>query len=99
MQAARADVLGLVIHYRGVARDLADGVVGEGQAYAFRREEGHVLRGEGVLRLAQNSLEVGFGEGLELDADGKAALQFGDQIRRLGDVERTGRYEQDVVGL
>ena len=38
------------------------------------------------------------GERLQLHADGKAALQFGNQVARLGDVERAGGDEQDVIG-
>ena len=35
----------------------------------------------------------------ELDADREAPLQLGDQVRRLRQVERARRDEQDVVGL
>ena len=38
------------------------------------------------------------GERLQLDADGEAALQFGNQVAGLGDVERPGGNEQDMVG-
>ena len=36
---------------------------------------------------------------VELDADREAALQLGDQVGRLGQVERARGDEQDVVGL
>jgi hypothetical protein len=36
---------------------------------------------------------------VELDADREAALQFGDQVGRLRQVERAAGDEQDVVGL
>src|SRR2546425_7978399 len=57
-----------------------------------------VLLGEGVLWLRHDPDEVVLGERLQLDPDGEATLQLGDQVRRLGDVERAGRDEEDVVG-
>ena len=38
-------------------------------------------------------------ERLELHPDGEAALQLGDEVRRLADVECAGGDEQHVVGL
>ena len=37
-------------------------------------------------------------ERLQLHPDGEAALQLGNQVARLGDVERSGGDEQNVVG-
>ncbi|MCY1512478.1 hypothetical protein D9M68_469390 [compost metagenome] len=51
------------------------------------------------MRLGEDALEVARGQGLELDADRQAALQFRHQVARLGQVERAGGDEQDVVGL
>ena len=51
-----------------------------------------------AARLGQDAHELGLAERLELDADRKAALQFGDQVRRLRHVKRAGGDEQDVIG-
>src|SRR3546814_14172009 len=37
------------------------------------------------------------GQALQLDADRQAALQFGQQVARLGHREGAGRDEQDMV--
>src|SRR6266566_3678665 len=44
------------------------------------------------------SNEIFFLEGLQLDANGQAALKLGDQVGRLGHVKRPGGNEQDVIG-
>ena len=56
------------------------------------------LLDERGARLGEDAQEVVDRERLQLDADGKAALQFGDQVAGLGDVERARRDEEDVVG-
>ena len=66
---------------------------------AFGREQRRVLLDERALRLGEDADEVLAAERLELDADRKAALQLGNQVRRLRDVERAGGDEEDVVGL
>ena len=62
-------------------------------------EQRDVLLDQRVARLGQDAHEVVARERLELDADRKAALQLGNQVRRLRDVERAGGDEQDVIGL
>ena len=57
------------------------------------------MRRQRGVRLSQNANEVFCRQGLELNADGKASLQFRNQVRRLGHMERTGSNEQDVVRL
>ena len=51
------------------------------------------------LRLGEDGLEVFGGQRIQLDANRKAALQFGNQVGRLAHVKRAGRDEQHVVGL
>ena len=99
MQTARADVLHALVHQRGDARDLGDAVGRELELRAFGLDERRVLLRERVLRLRHDAHEVLLGERLELDANRKAALQLGNQIARLGDVERAGGDEEDVIGL
>ena len=51
------------------------------------------------FRLGEDAAKIVAGEGLQLHADRQAALQFGQQVRRLGDVEGARGDEQDVVRL
>ena len=76
----------------------ASGVLGEAQLDALGLEQRHVLLGQRVLRLLQDADEILLAERLQLHADGEAALQLGDQVAGLGDVEGAGGDEQDVVG-
>ena len=77
---------------------VADAVLGERQVDAFGRQQRHVLLDQRAARLGEDAHELRLAERLELDADRKAALQLGDQIRRLRHVERAGGDEQDVIG-
>ena len=47
----------------------------------------------------EDALEVLHRERIELDADREAALQLGDEVRGLGEMERARSDEKDVVGL
>src|SRR5713101_2188608 len=98
VQPAGPDALGARVHLGGDAGDLGDRIVAEDDRHALGREECRVLADEGVLGLGQDADEVGLGEGLELDADGEAALELRNEIRGLGDVEGAGGDEEDVVG-
>ena len=80
-----------LVHLRGELRHLFQRVVGEDQLDAFGLEQRRVLLGQRVLRLLQNADEILHGERLQLHADGKAALQLGNHVARLGDVERARR--------
>ena len=62
MEAAGADVFGLLVDVAGELGDAADGAVFEFQFDAFRCEHGLVLLDERVLRLGEDALEVFFPE-------------------------------------
>src|SRR5581483_5942356 len=79
--------------------DGVDGVLGEFEDHAFGRQERHVLLDQRGLGLGQDAAEVVARQRRELDADRQAALQFRQQVRRLGNVKGAGRDEQNVVGL
>ena len=68
------------------------------ERHALGDEQRRVLLDQRALRLGQDADELVPAERLELDADREAALQLGDQVRRLGDVEGAGGDEQDVIG-
>src|SRR3954469_8613954 len=98
MQAARADVLGGLVHLRGKFRNFLERVVGEIQLDALGLEERRVLFGEGILRLFENADEIFDGERLQLHANREAALKFRNEVARLGDMEGSRGDEEDVVG-
>ena len=50
------------------------------------------------LRLGQDANEIVDRQRIQLDANRKAALQLGNQVRRLGDVKCAGGDEQNVIG-
>ena len=79
--------------------DLLDRVVAELDVHALGGEQRRVLPDERVPRLLEDADEVVAAERLELDADREAALQLGDEVRDLRDVERAGGDEEHVVGL
>src|SRR2546423_3894727 len=66
VEAARADVLGLLVDADREARDRIHGVLREVQLYAFGFQKRLVLFDQGVLRLSQDALEVFEGEREEL---------------------------------
>src|SRR5579862_6354954 len=98
VEAAGANVFGAFIDAGREGGDLFEGVGSEGQADAFGVQQGLILLGERVLGLGENADEIGFGERFEFHSNRKAALQFGDEIAGLGDVERAGGDEQNVIG-
>src|SRR5579864_7974070 len=95
VQAARADVFRLLVDERGEARDGGHTVLAEIHFQTFGVEQRNVLLDEGVFRLRENANEIGLGKRTQLDANRKASLQFRNQIRRLGSVERAGSDEQN----
>ena len=54
--------------------------------------------GQGIVGFGEDAFELRCAERVEFDAQRKASLQFGDQVRRLAVVKRTGGNEQDMVG-
>ena len=59
----------------------------------------HGLLDEARLGLGEDAPEIVLGQRRELDADRQAALQLGQEVGRLRDVERARGDEQDVVRL
>ena len=73
--------------------------VGEIQRDALGAHQCRVLLDQAGLGLDQDAGEVVAAERLQLDPDRQAALQLGQQVRRLAQVEGAAGDEQDVVGL
>ena len=99
MQAAGTDVLGLLVDLPGDLGKALDAVLGELDGQPLGLQQLAVLLGERGMRLGEDALEIVRTEGLELHADRQAALQLGNQVARLAQVEGAGGDEQDVVGL
>ncbi len=57
------------------------------------------MQRERVVGLGQDAHKILLRQRAELHADRQAALQFGQQVRRFGDVEGARGDEQDVVGV
>ena len=64
MEAAGADVLGLLVDAGGEAGEGGDGVFGESQLHAFGFEKRGILLDESVLWLREDSNEILFLQGL-----------------------------------
>src|SRR6266566_386496 len=97
VEAAGADIFGLLVHAGGEAGDGGDRVFGDVELDTFGLQERDVLLDERIFRLGQNTNKIFFLERMQLDANGKAPLKLGDQIGRLSDVKGTSRDEQDVI--
>src|ERR1035438_5913256 len=87
-----------VFRSEGELGHLAQCFGSELEAYAFGLKQRGVLLGERGLGLGENAQEIVYGERLQLNANGEAALQFGDQVAGLGNMECAGGDEEDVVG-
>src|SRR6266852_1066507 len=98
VQAAGANIFGLLVDAGGEFGDGGHGILGDVELHSFRLKQRHVLFDQGVLWLRQNAHKIFFLERLQLHADGQAALQLGDQVRRLADVEGAGGDKQNMVG-
>src|SRR6185369_1691572 len=97
IEAPGANILRARVHLHRDLRDRLHRLRGEPEGHLFRLQELYVLRDQRVARLGKNADEIVPRQGVQLDADRKAALELRDQVRRLGDVERAGGNEQDVI--
>src|SRR5271165_35201 len=98
VQAPRADVFGAFVYAESEMRDLLQRLGSELQLHALCIQQRDVLLGERGLRFAEYLDEVLHRQRLQLHANGETPLQFGDQVAGLGNVERAGGDEQDVIG-
>src|SRR5690606_33176109 len=98
VQATSSDVLGALIDREGQFRQPANAIFGEFQLHVLGGQQGMILLGQRRIGVAQNAHEIIGGERVKLDADGKAALQFGNQVGRARQVEGARGNKQDVVG-
>ena len=76
-----------------------DTVGGEADGDRLGGQQRGILQGQGVVGFGQDADKISFGQRAQFDADRQAALQFGQQVGRFGDVERARGDEQYVVGF
>src|SRR5262249_28043757 len=87
VQSPRTDVLRPAVHQLRRSGNLHNRLVVELETDSLSCQERGVLPNQRVLWLAQNPYQVLAGKCLELHPNGESALQLGNQIRWLGDVE------------
>ena len=98
VEATRADVLGFLVHRERDFREAPDAVVGEFDFHFLGAQQRLVLPGQAGIGAGQDALEIGDRQRFQFDPDREAALQLRDQVGRLGQMERAGSDEQDMVG-
>ena len=98
MQAARADVFGLLVDRKSEARDGVNGVLCELDIDPLSRQQRFILARQRILWLGEDALEVFDGQRLQLDTNREAALQFRYQIGRLRGMKRARGDKQNVIG-
>ncbi len=99
MQPPGADVLGAFIDLEGHFGEPPHAGAVELEIHAFGGEQCRVLAAQRRVRLGQNAHEILDRQGIELHADGQAALQFGNQIGGFRHVKCPRRDEQHMIGL
>src|SRR5215469_9419265 len=97
MQPAGADILSLLVHVGGKARDGLNGVFRDLQLHALGLEQRNILLDQRIFRLGEDAHEIFFLERLHFHTNRQAALQLGDQVGGLGDMEGAGGNKQNVV--
>ena len=85
VQAASADIFHRPIDLDRQIGKRVNGVVGE--LRSARSPTGPILLDQTGFGLAQNAPEIVSRQGFQLDPIGQSALQFGQQIAGLGDME------------
>ena len=98
MQPSGADVLSAFVDEGRVFSDGRDAIFGKREVNALGGHQRDVLLDQRTLGLGENADELGLAERVELHANRKAALELGNQVRRLRDMKRAGGDEQDVIG-
>ena len=98
VEAPRADVLLPLVDRERDLGEPRDAVGPEVEMDLLGVEQRLVLADETGVGGGQDLLEIGDRQRGQLDADREPALQLGDEIGGLREVERARRDEQDVVG-
>ena len=91
LQPPGADILDRLVHLGGDAGERLDAVVGEVDRHALGAEQRLILLGQAGAGRRQDADEILLRQRLQLDPDRQPALELGQQVRGLGDVERAAR--------
>ena len=86
-----ADILDRFVDLGGDAGERLDAVVGEVDGHALGAEQRLILLGQAGAGRRQDADEILLRQRLQLDADRQPALELGQQVGGLGDVERAAR--------
>ena len=80
LQAARADVLLVLVYLEREMRDLIDRFVSEIDNHIFGGHHRLILFDQSVLWLGKNAFEIVDGQRFQFDTNGEATLQFRNQV-------------------
>src|SRR2546430_4652864 len=83
MQTSRSDIFRAFVHAKCKASNFSERLLSELKLYALSFKQRSVLLDQRRLRLGQNSDKVVHGERLQLNTNGKAPLQFRNQVAGL----------------
>ena len=99
VQAPGADVLGLLVHLEGDLGKAPDALGRELEAHAVGGQQGFILASETGIGLREDALEVLDRQGIQLDPDREAPLQFApDGIRRLAEIAFQVNEKTENIG-
>ena len=98
-EPARTDVFRSIVDLDGNGRNGVNAFPCKVERDVFGFHQGLILFHQGIPGFRQDAHQVAFGQGFQLNPNGKPALQLGNQISRLGHVKRSGGNKQDMVGL
>ncbi len=76
MQSSCTDIFDLLVHVGCHPGNFSDAVVCEFERDTLGREKSSVLFEESILRNRQDLYEILFGQTVQLDTNGEAALEF-----------------------
>ena len=99
MEPSRANILHSRIDLIGDSGNFLDSLIGENQFDLLSFQEGLILHDQGILGLFEDADEILLTERGQFDPYRKPALELGNEVGRLGDVERSGGDEKNMIGL
>src|SRR5690606_14146431 len=99
VKSSRSNILYLGVDREGHSGNLFYCFLGKGNLNPFRFKQRFVLLRQSVLWLGQDAYKILLGQVSQFNTDRKAPLKFGNEVGRLGDMERSRRDKQDMVGL
>ena len=87
------------IDFLGESGNFLKTVISKAQAHILRVQKSGILLCQGIVGFLEDAEEFIASESVQFHAQGKTALQFGNKVTGLAEMECPGRDEQDVVGV